>query len=116
MDGHGNTSEEATSARGIKSTVDLESEVEVPKHDTASPCPLMWHGVPCLCPMPLQPHILRTSRPCPEGRQRSSRHLSSTPESFVTISIVLMRGWPCRRIDHAYARSTIHVLGRLYPL
>ncbi|RWW12286.1 hypothetical protein GW17_00024057 [Ensete ventricosum] len=39
MDGHGDTSEEATSARGTKSAVDLESEVEVPEHDTAhAPC------------------------------------------------------------------------------
>ncbi|RRT57174.1 hypothetical protein B296_00027664 [Ensete ventricosum] len=32
----------------------------------------MWHGVSCPRPMPLQPHVLRTSRPYPEGRQRSS--------------------------------------------
>ncbi|RWW17278.1 hypothetical protein GW17_00018800 [Ensete ventricosum] len=31
----------------------------------------MWHGVPCPRSMPLQPHVLRTSRPYPEGRQRT---------------------------------------------
>ncbi|RRT45637.1 hypothetical protein B296_00042874 [Ensete ventricosum] len=35
MDSHDNTSEEATSARGTKSTADLESEVEVTEYDTA---------------------------------------------------------------------------------
>ncbi|RWW86691.1 hypothetical protein BHE74_00004522 [Ensete ventricosum] len=41
-----------------------------PNTTLPSPRPLMWHGVPCPRPMPLQPHVLRTSRPYPEGRQR----------------------------------------------
>ncbi|RWW03593.1 hypothetical protein GW17_00033242 [Ensete ventricosum] len=44
MDSHSKTSEEATSARGTRSAVDLVSEVEL--------------------------HVLHTSRPYPEGRQR----------------------------------------------
>ncbi|RZS03232.1 hypothetical protein BHM03_00033405 [Ensete ventricosum] len=36
----------------------------------------MRHGVPCPRPMPLQPHVLRTSRPYPEGRRRG---LSGSP-------------------------------------
>ncbi|RWW56978.1 hypothetical protein BHE74_00036293 [Ensete ventricosum] len=66
MDGHDNTSEEATSARGTKSASDLKSEVEVPEHDVAWPMPInaTWR------PMSLQPHVLRTSRPYPEGRLR----------------------------------------------
>ncbi|RWW65688.1 hypothetical protein BHE74_00026997, partial [Ensete ventricosum] len=34
MDSHGNTSEEATSARGTRSAADLVSEVEVTGYDT----------------------------------------------------------------------------------
>ncbi|RRT46117.1 hypothetical protein B296_00014374 [Ensete ventricosum] len=34
------------------------------------PCPLLRHGDPCPRPMPLQPHVLHTSRPYPEGRLR----------------------------------------------
>ncbi|RRT43051.1 hypothetical protein B296_00020631 [Ensete ventricosum] len=129
MDGHGNTSEEATSARGTKSASDLESEVEVPKHDAAWPMPIngVWR------PMP-PPHAAAATRPpydsaisrgttkdrhprdgprdtptelpvedprrsinpqevstptnvgglAHSDENRSSRHLSSTPESFVT--------------------------------
>ncbi|RRT36542.1 hypothetical protein B296_00034076 [Ensete ventricosum] len=73
MDGHDNTSEEATSARGTKLTSDLESEVEVPEHD--DPCPR---------PMPLQPHVLRMTRSYPEGRLSvggaSSDHPLPPPE------------------------------------
>ncbi|RWW18240.1 hypothetical protein GW17_00017785 [Ensete ventricosum] len=58
MDGHGNTSEEATSARGTKSASDLESEVEVPEHDAAWPMPInaAWR------PMP-PPHAAAAARP-----------------------------------------------------
>ncbi|RZR74116.1 hypothetical protein BHM03_00032213 [Ensete ventricosum] len=128
MDGHGNTSEEATSARGTKSVSGLESEVEVPEHDAAWPMPInaAWR------PMP-PPHAAVAARPSyvsvisrgttkdrhprdgpgdtpteppvedPRGsinpqevltptdvgglahsdENRSSRHLSSTPESSI---------------------------------
>ncbi|RWW24738.1 hypothetical protein GW17_00010961 [Ensete ventricosum] len=58
MDGHGNTSEEITSARGTKSMSDLESEVEVPEHDVAWPMPInaAWR------PMP-PPHVAAVARP-----------------------------------------------------
>ncbi|RZR99558.1 hypothetical protein BHM03_00029125 [Ensete ventricosum] len=54
MDGHGNTSEEATSPQGTKSASDLESEVEVPEHDAAWPMPInaAWRLMPpppCCC-------------------------------------------------------------------
>ncbi|RWV91206.1 hypothetical protein GW17_00046526, partial [Ensete ventricosum] len=54
MDGHGNTSEEATSPQGTKSASDLESEVEVPEHDAAWPMPInaAWRLMPqppCRC-------------------------------------------------------------------
>ncbi|RZS20903.1 hypothetical protein BHM03_00053476 [Ensete ventricosum] len=64
MDSHDNTLEEATSARGTKSTADLE----VTGYDTAYPMPInvAWRPRPML----LQPHILRTSRPYPERQQR----------------------------------------------
>ncbi|RWV78220.1 hypothetical protein GW17_00060841 [Ensete ventricosum] len=39
-----------------------------PNTTQPGPCPLMRHGDPCPDPMPLQPHVLRTSRPYPEGR------------------------------------------------
>ncbi|RRT44643.1 hypothetical protein B296_00051009 [Ensete ventricosum] len=51
MDDHGNTSEEATSARGTKSASDLESEMEVPEHD-AAPINVAWRPMPpppCRC-------------------------------------------------------------------
>ncbi|RRT51062.1 hypothetical protein B296_00032986 [Ensete ventricosum] len=70
MDGHGNTSEEATSARGTKSTI-RNPRWRCLNTTLPSPRPLMWHGVPCPRPMPLQPHVFRTSRPYPEGRQRT---------------------------------------------
>ncbi|RZS08451.1 hypothetical protein BHM03_00039417 [Ensete ventricosum] len=41
-----------------------------PNTTQPSPCPLMRHGDPCPCPMPLQSHVLCTSRPYPEGRLR----------------------------------------------
>ncbi|RRT52372.1 hypothetical protein B296_00027478 [Ensete ventricosum] len=58
MDDHDNTSEEATSARGTKSAIDLESEVEVPEHDTVKPTPInvAW------CVMP-SPHAATAARP-----------------------------------------------------
>ncbi|RWW86130.1 hypothetical protein BHE74_00005119 [Ensete ventricosum] len=58
MDDHDNTSEEATSARGTKSTSDLESEVEVPEHDAAWSMPInvAWR------PM-TPPHAAATARP-----------------------------------------------------
>ncbi|RWV79247.1 hypothetical protein GW17_00059649, partial [Ensete ventricosum] len=40
-----------------------------PDTTLSSPRPLMKHGMPCPRPMPLQLHVLRTSRPYPEGRQ-----------------------------------------------
>ncbi|RRT31259.1 hypothetical protein B296_00049413 [Ensete ventricosum] len=43
-----------------------------PNPTLPSPCPLMRHDDPCLRPMPLQPHVLRMSRPYPEGRLREA--------------------------------------------
>ncbi|RWW61823.1 hypothetical protein BHE74_00031091 [Ensete ventricosum] len=45
----------------------------------------MRHGDPCPRPMPLQPHVLRTSRSYPEGRLRIKRmvHLNvGTKKSY----------------------------------
>ncbi|RWW73612.1 hypothetical protein BHE74_00018491, partial [Ensete ventricosum] len=58
MDGHGDTSQEATSVRGTKSTIDLEFEVEVSKHDTAKPTPInmAWRVMP-------SSHVAAAARP-----------------------------------------------------
>ncbi|RRT49687.1 hypothetical protein B296_00050451 [Ensete ventricosum] len=59
------------SARATKLTADRASKVEVSEYDTAQllHAPLMSHGAPRPRPIPLHPHVHRTTRSCPEGRQ-----------------------------------------------
>ncbi|RRT36792.1 hypothetical protein B296_00040350 [Ensete ventricosum] len=131
MDDHDNTSGEAMSARGTKSTSDLESEVEVPEHDATWPMPInaTWRPMPPphAAAVARPPYVLAISRgptkdhhprdsprdtliepPVKDPRgninpqkvliptdvdglahsdeNKSSQHLSSTPESFVTLA------------------------------
>ncbi|RWV78761.1 hypothetical protein BHE74_00057574 [Ensete ventricosum] len=59
------------SARATKLAADRASEVEASEYDTAQLlyAPLMLYGVPRPRPILLYPHVLRTTRPCPEGRE-----------------------------------------------